>query len=169
MNPDYSFIKEYRKKAGLTQKQLADEVGVSSAYIQQIEKGIKKNPSLKLLYDIASILNISPDKMFKDDLTAIYTMAADNIINGVLFKDIDFSNTYYIGSLNDNDNISGTLVKLMKDLIKTVMYCENIQTESITNSTVDELLGIVFEVLTRKDKIHNLEGNLWGSFEKKNK
>lgn len=58
MIEDFSVIKTYRKKAKLTQSQVAEIVGVSSAYIQQLEKGIKTNPSLEVLMKIINLLKI---------------------------------------------------------------------------------------------------------------
>ncbi|AOS69314.1 helix-turn-helix transcriptional regulator [Bacillus subtilis] len=51
-------IKEKRKKAKLTQKKLADMLGVSDSYISKIEKG-KSLPSLKFLNNLADKLNVS--------------------------------------------------------------------------------------------------------------
>lgn len=167
MKPDYSLIKKYRKQAGLTQKELADYVDVSAAYIQQLENGIKTNPSLKLLYSISNVLNIPPREIFQDDDTEIYALASDRILNGILFKNIDFTKTNYVGSILENNNYEA-VTKLLKDIIKIIMYVEDIQEECITNSVVDELRGLIIEFLTMKCKIYNLEGRVWESFSKKN-
>lgn len=52
-------IKELRVKANLTQKELFIKTGVSVSYIQQIEKGVKANPSLDVLNKIATALDVS--------------------------------------------------------------------------------------------------------------
>lgn len=49
----------YRKKAGLTQVQLAIKLGITREHLGHIEVGIKR-PSLELLFAIASALNIKP-------------------------------------------------------------------------------------------------------------
>ena len=56
-------IKEYRKKYGLTQEQLAEKVGVRRETIVFLEMG-KYNPSLKLAYDISKVLKTKIDRLF---------------------------------------------------------------------------------------------------------
>lgn len=53
---DLTIIKKIRKEKGLSQQDLGNMLGVSGAYIQQIENN-KKNPSVKTLNKIASALN----------------------------------------------------------------------------------------------------------------
>lgn len=55
---DLSIIKEVRKVKGLSQQELGERLGVSGAYIQQIESN-KKNPSMKTLQRIAKALEIT--------------------------------------------------------------------------------------------------------------
>lgn len=52
-------IKAARKHANLTQKQLADKLGLATGTIQQYELG-KREPSLDTIEQIASVLHISP-------------------------------------------------------------------------------------------------------------
>jgi putative transcriptional regulator len=56
-------IKEYRAKRNITQEQLAKLVGVRRETIIHLEAG-RYNPSLKLAYDIAKILNTTNDELF---------------------------------------------------------------------------------------------------------
>ncbi len=52
-------ISKYRIKKGLTQEQLANEVGISYSYLTQIEApNVVKKMSLEVLFDIADTLNI---------------------------------------------------------------------------------------------------------------
>lgn len=63
-------IKELRARYDLTQKQLADKVGVTRMTIVFLEKG-KYNPSIKLAYKIAVALKTTIDDLFifeKEDL-----------------------------------------------------------------------------------------------------
>jgi len=50
------YIKELRKKAGLTQKEFADLLQTSISHVSRLETG-KHLPSLPVAYKIASILN----------------------------------------------------------------------------------------------------------------
>jgi transcriptional regulator with XRE-family HTH domain len=56
-------IQKLRKKAGLKQHQIAENVGVSSKYIQYIEAA-SRQPSLKTLYKIARVLNVKVQELF---------------------------------------------------------------------------------------------------------
>ena len=56
-------IKEFREKAGLTQADLADEVGARRETIVHLENG-KYNPSLKLAMDIAKVFDVTVEELF---------------------------------------------------------------------------------------------------------
>lgn len=56
-------IKELRARYNLTQKELADKVGVRRETIVFLEKG-KYNPSLKLAYKIAKVFKTSIEELF---------------------------------------------------------------------------------------------------------
>jgi putative transcriptional regulator len=56
-------IKELRARYDLTQEELANKVGVRRETILFLEKG-KYNPSLKLAYDIAKVLNSTIEEVF---------------------------------------------------------------------------------------------------------
>ena len=61
-------ISYYRKRAGLTQEDLAERVGVSTSYIGMIEApGVNKSASLKTLYAIATALGVPPYKLLQGD------------------------------------------------------------------------------------------------------
>ena len=53
-------VSKFRNKKGMTQEQLANEVGISYSYITQIEApNVAKKMSLEVLIDIAEVLGIS--------------------------------------------------------------------------------------------------------------
>jgi putative transcriptional regulator len=56
-------MKELREQKHLTQEQLAQKVGVRRETILFLEKG-KYNPSLKLAYDIAKVLDAKIEDVF---------------------------------------------------------------------------------------------------------
>ena len=56
-------MKELREKQHLTQEQLSQMVGVRRETILFLEKG-KYNPSLKLAYDIAKVLDAKIEDVF---------------------------------------------------------------------------------------------------------
>jgi transcriptional regulator with XRE-family HTH domain len=51
-------IKTLREKKGLSQKALAERVGVTDAYITMLETGTRKNPSLDVLKRLAKVLGV---------------------------------------------------------------------------------------------------------------
>lgn len=62
-------IAYYRKHAGLTQEQLAEEVGVSRQHIGAIEApNILRPISLEFLFNISTVLEVDPAKLitFRD-------------------------------------------------------------------------------------------------------
>lgn len=63
-------IAYYRKLRGLTQEELAEQVGVTPAFIGHLEApNISKALSLDTLFDIAAVLEVSPHKFlcFEDN------------------------------------------------------------------------------------------------------
>ncbi|CAM2952545.1 helix-turn-helix transcriptional regulator [Hathewaya histolytica] len=56
-------IKETRMESGITQTELASNIGMSTSFICDIEAG-RKNPSIGTLALIVKELNMSLDKIF---------------------------------------------------------------------------------------------------------
>lgn len=62
-------IAYYRKKQGYTQAALAQQIGMSTAYLGQIERGNRGNSfSLETLYQIADALGIEAEVLLKEEL-----------------------------------------------------------------------------------------------------
>lgn len=57
------FLKEQRRHAQLSLRQLAEQAGVSNPYLSQIERGVRK-PSAEVLQQIAKALRISAEAMY---------------------------------------------------------------------------------------------------------
>lgn len=55
-------VAKYRESAGLTQAQLAERVGISTAFISRMERG-QKMMKVHTLYVIAQALNVSCDAL----------------------------------------------------------------------------------------------------------
>ena len=56
-------IKIVRQRNGLTQDQLAEQVGLSPKYISGIERGVE-NPSMDILLRMAKMLGVEPYDLF---------------------------------------------------------------------------------------------------------
>lgn len=71
-------IKENRKKAGLTQDQLAAQLHYSKGYISQLERGISR-PNLDTLGNICSILCCDVAELLKASARHSYDYMTDEI------------------------------------------------------------------------------------------
>jgi transcriptional regulator with XRE-family HTH domain len=63
--PSQSFgitLRECRKKAGLTQEELALEAGIERNYVSLIELG-RNQPTITMIFKLAKALNIKPSKL----------------------------------------------------------------------------------------------------------
>jgi XRE family transcriptional regulator, master regulator for biofilm formation len=56
-------IRNLREKKGYSISELALKAGISKSYLSQIERNLQVNPSLHLLYKLASTLNVSLDDL----------------------------------------------------------------------------------------------------------
>jgi transcriptional regulator with XRE-family HTH domain len=93
-------IRKFREEKNITQKLLADKIGVSSSRVSNWEQGVNR-PDVDLLADICRALNVSPSELLdvrlsSDDLndherriitayrTKIELQQAVNILLGVI-------------------------------------------------------------------------------------
>lgn len=63
VGPLGEYLKEQRRSAQLSLRQLAEEAGVSNPYLSQIERGLRR-PSADVLQRIAGALQISSEAMY---------------------------------------------------------------------------------------------------------
>lgn len=64
-------IREYRKKAGLTQRELATQVGVTQSYIHALETGKRTNPSINVLLKISERMGIDVELLIEQYKEAV--------------------------------------------------------------------------------------------------
>ncbi len=76
-------IREYRKEAGLTQKELGDKIGVKHNTISSYESGTNE-PEQNILFKIADALNISINDLFPKQSSATQANTATSILIPVL-------------------------------------------------------------------------------------
>ena|SRR5699024_3482287 len=85
-------IKEYRKKRGLTQRELADKVGLKHNTISTYESG-RNAPEQNMIYGIANALGVYVDAFFpKDHGQTDELERALMMVDGLEIKDIEFLN-----------------------------------------------------------------------------
>jgi transcriptional regulator with XRE-family HTH domain len=78
------FIRDLRRNAKISLRQLADQAGVSNPYLSQIERGLRK-PSAEVLQQLASALRVSTPVMYlragllddKEGHSVLASIAAD--------------------------------------------------------------------------------------------
>lgn len=60
-----AFIREQRKRAGLSLRQLADLTSLSNPYLSQVERGLHQ-PSVRVLKAISDALNLSAETLLAE-------------------------------------------------------------------------------------------------------
>lgn len=79
------FIRDMRRNARISLRQLAEQAGVSNPYLSQIERGLRK-PSAEVLAQLAHALRVSTPAMYlkaglldaKDNPGVLAAIATDN-------------------------------------------------------------------------------------------
>ncbi|MDO0927091.1 helix-turn-helix transcriptional regulator [Streptomyces sp. TG1A-8] len=85
------YLREQRRNAQLSLRQLADAAGVSNPYLSQIERGLRK-PSAEVLQQVARALRISAETLYvragildaerdRDEVEARAVILADPTLN----------------------------------------------------------------------------------------
>lgn len=60
-------VRKYRKLEGITQEQLAIDIGISNDFLRRFETTLgKEGMSLNTLYKISIVLNVTMDKFFEE-------------------------------------------------------------------------------------------------------
>ncbi len=71
------FISEKRQKLSMESQELAKALGISNAYLSQLEKGIRTHPSAELLDKMAKILYLN--KAEKETMYDLYAEASGQV------------------------------------------------------------------------------------------
>ena len=71
-------IRSFRKKAAMSQEELALKANLNPAYLGQVERGLKC-PTVDTLYKIASALDISPAEFLRPPVTEDMTQHSQQI------------------------------------------------------------------------------------------
>ena len=59
-------LKSIREQKGMTLEGVAELVGISTSYLCHLERGSRKNPSLKVSSKIAKTLNVAIEDVFEN-------------------------------------------------------------------------------------------------------
>lgn len=88
-----SKIKNARTKLGMSQKDLADKIGLTSSFISQLENN-QISPSLNSFFQIADVLGLSPSSLLQSDKIAKdvkWLIKRDTVRKNLYEKEIGYS------------------------------------------------------------------------------
>lgn len=129
----------YRKKKGITFRELEEQTGISSAYLCRIEKGVRKSPSLIFAGKIVKSLG-----MPKQYLLEILDLEDD-----LERKDIDLCELLLLGDYTIEGTAVGTDVKeMIADLWQFIFLCHLDK-----SSLIEEVLLLYQKIETLKEYI----------------
>lgn len=102
-------LKNYRKKAGLTQQQVADKANISRSHYASLESD-KYNPSLETLTNIANVLNIDTTLLLDKNETTLNNRDKKDIEKDLKkimddFRDGESGPVYFDGVELDEDDM----------------------------------------------------------------
>ena len=102
-------LKNYRKKAGLTQQQVADKANISRSHYASLESD-KYNPSLETLTNIANVLNIDTTLLLDKNESALNNRDKKDIEKDLKkimddFRDGESGPVYFDGVELDEDDM----------------------------------------------------------------
>ncbi len=106
-------LKEYRRAAGMTQRELADRAGLDFSYISKIENNRIPPPAADTIVQICKILNVQPDELLSLTGKIPTQMKSDVITSKSAFR---FLREAQEMKLNDDEwlEMSKSLKKLRK-------------------------------------------------------
>lgn len=156
-------IKNARKKAGISQRELGRRIAKTGQYISYLEKTNHSNPSLAVLTDIAKALGIPLTEIIENSETL--TNKLIKTVDTLVLKDIDPENTLELicelidididildAALRDNEDLSESyLVSLINIIANTSMdlfldfyneNCELISNYLICTNRCNEIISI---------------------------
>jgi predicted transcriptional regulator len=173
-------LKKLRLDAGLTQRQLAELVGVSQAHIAKIEKG-KVDPRLSTVNRILQILTEGEGKKCREIMTkkVIFAMASDKILkisrlmmeNAISQLPI-MENNRIVGTVTEESIVSNLSSRIADEKVEKIMQPPLPSVPEDTNiSMIKPLLedhpgvlivrkGEIVGIITRSDLLKVVSKNL---------
>ena len=133
-------IKEYREKNNMTQKEIAEILGVEPGTISKYESGMIE-PNIESLKRLADTFNITVDELIKDeekfDVTKVNVLEVLREQKEMGLKGNLYHNTQVIFAYNTN-HIEGS--KLTEDQTRYIFETNTILFEGQTVASVDDIL-----------------------------
>jgi transcriptional regulator with XRE-family HTH domain len=107
------FIATLRKEKGLTQKDLADQLGVTDKAVSKWERGLNC-PDITLLTDLAGILGVTPNELLKGERAAAPAPEVDAVVESTLL---------YADSATTDIRSQGKRWKALAIIALTLLVC----------------------------------------------
>lgn len=161
-------IKAARKKAGLTQKQLAERMGVNPSLISQYEKGFR-NPKLETLERIASALEVPLEDLLSDKVRDQAQAIADRLTR---YFEEEYNNpdseNYHSSRIREvfsrENNLQAALETIMEEVPYEQIWLDPDQPDYILalgmtglpDSVIEQKLLEIFHGLNHRGKIEAL-------------
>jgi transcriptional regulator with XRE-family HTH domain len=100
-----STIRQLRRSAGLTQRELAQRLGVDSTHVSHLEAD-RKDPSLQLIRDLASTLDIPPGLLLAVSLSTGLSIEQQKIYAPILERLISIAKGHGTDNSPDDEERS---------------------------------------------------------------
>lgn len=71
------FISEKRIKLSMTKRELAGQIGISTAYLSQIEGGLRSNPKREIIEGLITCLHLNEEETYR--LYDLYAKVTDTV------------------------------------------------------------------------------------------
>ena len=144
-----SLIKQLRLEAGLTQKQLAELVGISQAHVAKIEKA-RVDPRLSTVNKIMEVLRAGKEKQCKDVMTGVVIFAKSN--ESVLkASDVMVKNAVSQLPVLDKGRVVGTITE--ENIIRNLKA-------NLSEAQVTEIMGPPLPVVPEETLLDHVRGLL---------
>ena len=140
------YIQHLRKAAGMTQKDLADKLGISFQAVSKWENG-DSLPDTGILLDLCDILNTTADKLLNGGSLAKVErrlMRLDDVVTGFQYMEsigklLGEDCTFYTGMIDGiNEKMNIDILAYLKDpSTREVMYAEVLIQGILSGRTVD--------------------------------
>ena len=148
-------LKKLRKDNKLSQNKLGEMLGVSGAYIQQLENGVKTNPSIDLIYKISNYFDIAPMQLLEwqidhEGLFPETTELSQLVRDQAIKKDENYNTKKYFEQLFkkpsewEENSISAAIGVLLKEIGYNIHNFTEDKKKKIEKSIFEYLKTIVF-------------------------
>lgn len=112
------YIKHLRESNGYSLGRLGELTGISGSYIQRIEKGERKAPSLPILEKLAEALHVSTDVLLQVTGASKVSEGSEDVNTTVDFYTLMLSNSVSFG---DNKELSKNQKDKLIEIIKLIV------------------------------------------------